>query len=124
MVAGVRIGGPGGAGTPRGLIPEATGPMPADMRRTLTELADLIERRADALADQAVQERQPWVRRLGPVPADQPNVSPGNSRSAPLPPTATGTTSPAATHSVRHQRARVSVSTTGERASLPAEPKR
>jgi hypothetical protein len=30
----------------------------------------------------------------------QPNVSPGNSRSAPLSPTATGTTSPAATHSV------------------------
>jgi hypothetical protein len=44
--------------------------MLADMRRTLTDLADLIERRADALADQAVQERQPWVRRLGPVPAD------------------------------------------------------
>jgi hypothetical protein len=53
-----------------GLIPQATGPMPADMRRTLTALADLIERRADALADQAVQERQPWVRQLGPVPAD------------------------------------------------------
>ncbi len=53
-----------------GLIPEATGAMPADMHRTLTELRDLIEQRATALASEALQEGQSWVRRLGPPPAD------------------------------------------------------
>ncbi|TWE13064.1 conjugative relaxase-like TrwC/TraI family protein [Rudaeicoccus suwonensis] len=53
-----------------GLIPEATGAMPADMHRTLTELQDLIEQRATALAGQAVQEGQAWVRRLGPPPTN------------------------------------------------------
>jgi hypothetical protein len=53
-----------------GLIPEARGTMPADMHSTLTELRELIEQRAAALASQAVQERQPWVRRLGPPPRD------------------------------------------------------
>jgi hypothetical protein len=41
-----------------GLVPEATGAMPADMHRTLTELQDLIERRAAVLAGQAVREGQ------------------------------------------------------------------
>jgi hypothetical protein len=53
-----------------GLIPEASGAMLADMQRTLTELRDLIEQRAAALAGQAIQEDRPWVRRLGPPPAD------------------------------------------------------
>ncbi len=53
-----------------GLIPEASGAMPADMHRTLTELRDLIEHRATALAGQAIQDGQPWVRRLGPPPTD------------------------------------------------------
>ena len=53
-----------------GLIPEATGEMPADMHRTLTELRNLIEQRAAVLAGQAVREGQSWVRRLGPPPAD------------------------------------------------------
>ncbi|MGH3157153.1 MAG: ATP-dependent DNA helicase, partial [Streptosporangiaceae bacterium] len=53
-----------------GLIPEASGAMPTDMRRTLTELRDLIEQRATALASQAIQDGQPWVRRLGPPPTD------------------------------------------------------
>jgi hypothetical protein len=44
--------------------------MPADMHRTLTELKTLIEQRATALANQAVQERRAWVRRLGLPPAD------------------------------------------------------
>jgi hypothetical protein len=44
--------------------------MPADMHRTLTELQHLIEQRATALASQAVQEGQAWVRRLGPPPTD------------------------------------------------------
>ena len=53
-----------------GLIPEATGAIPADMRRALTELRDLIEQHTTALASQAIQEGQPWVRRLGPPPTD------------------------------------------------------
>jgi hypothetical protein len=52
------------------LIPEASGAMPADMHRTLTELRDLIEQRATELAGQAVQGGQAWVRRLGPAPTD------------------------------------------------------
>jgi hypothetical protein len=53
-----------------GLIPEASGPMPADVRRALTDLRDLIEQRATALASQAIQENQPWAGRLGPPPTD------------------------------------------------------
>ncbi len=53
-----------------GLMPEASGAMPADMSRTLTELRDLIEQRATALTMQAIQAGQPWVRRLGPPPTD------------------------------------------------------
>ena len=53
-----------------GLIPEASGPMPTDMHRALTELQHLIEQRAAVLAGQAVRERQTWVRRFGPPPAD------------------------------------------------------
>lgn len=53
-----------------GLLPEATGPMPPDMAHTLTELADLIEQRACALAEQAIHGNQPWVRRLGLPPTD------------------------------------------------------
>ena len=53
-----------------GLIPEATGAMPADMHCTLTELQALIEQCATALASQAVQEGRPWVRRLGPPLTD------------------------------------------------------
>jgi conjugative relaxase-like TrwC/TraI family protein len=63
-----RAGGTRPRQSPRylaGLIPQATGPMPADMRRTLTELAKLIEQRADALTQQAIEGREPWVRRLG-----------------------------------------------------------
>ncbi len=53
-----------------GLLPEASGPMPTDMRRSLTELRDLIEQRATTLADQALAQQQPWARRLGPPPTD------------------------------------------------------
>ena len=53
-----------------GLIPRASGPMPADMCQALTELADLIEQRATALAQQAILDREPWVRRLGSPPDD------------------------------------------------------
>jgi hypothetical protein len=54
-----------------GLIPEASGAMPPNMRRALTELRDLIEQRAAFLARQAVQEGQPWMRRLGPLSTDR-----------------------------------------------------
>jgi conjugative relaxase-like TrwC/TraI family protein len=53
-----------------GLIPQATGPMPADMRRTLSELGDLIEQRADALTEHAIQQNRPWIASLGPTPSD------------------------------------------------------
>ncbi len=53
-----------------GLIPEATGPMPTDIHRTIAELQGMIEQRAAVLAGQAVREGQSWVRRLGPPPAD------------------------------------------------------
>ena len=42
----------------------------ADMRRTLSELGDLIEQRADALTEHAIQNNQPWVANLGPTPSD------------------------------------------------------
>jgi hypothetical protein len=60
-------------GRPRylaGLIPQALGPMPADTRRALTELTELIEQRTHALTKQAINERQPWVRSLGSQPSD------------------------------------------------------
>ncbi len=53
-----------------GLLPEATGAMPSDVHRTLTELRDLIDQRATALAEQAIGENRSWVRRLGPQPTD------------------------------------------------------
>lgn len=53
-----------------GLIPHARGPMPADMHHTLTELATLIEERADTLTQHAINEHEPWAESLGPPPAD------------------------------------------------------
>jgi hypothetical protein len=53
-----------------GRIAQATGPMPTDMRRTLSELGDLIEQRADALTEHAIQNNQPWIANLGPTPSD------------------------------------------------------
>ncbi|XPP27947.1 MAG: MobF family relaxase [Leucobacter sp.] len=53
-----------------GLIPEATGPMSADMRKALTERRDLIRNRADAILDQAIAEGQNWVLALGESPVD------------------------------------------------------
>jgi hypothetical protein len=40
------------------------------MRRTLSELGDLIEQRADTLTEHAIQNNQPWVASLGPTPSD------------------------------------------------------
>lgn len=66
------------AGTPRarpmprliaGLIPEATGPMTASMRRALHERRNLIEARADMVLQRAVEQGEPWTAGLGPVPS-------------------------------------------------------
>ena len=53
-----------------GLIPEAGGLMAAEMRQALDERADLIETRAEAVLDAAIQDHQPWVDALGPIPKD------------------------------------------------------
>ncbi|WP_300081988.1 MobF family relaxase [Propioniciclava sp.] len=53
-----------------GLVPEATGPMTPDMQQALTERRHLIETRAEAVLDAAVQTHEPWVTALGPIPAD------------------------------------------------------
>jgi len=57
--------------TPRlivGLIPEAIGPMSAEMRQALDERRDLIEARANAVLDEALFGGATWVRALGAVP--------------------------------------------------------
>lgn len=57
--------------TPRliaGLIPEATGTMPSEMRQALTERRDLIEARADALLNTALTEKHEWITNLGVQP--------------------------------------------------------
>ena len=68
---------PAGSGrtrkTPRliaGLIPEATGAMDDNMRQALNERRNLIEARADAVLDRALDEETPWTTELGPRPAE------------------------------------------------------
>lgn len=51
-----------------GLIPEAAGPMSTEMRKALTERRELIEHRANAVLDQAINERQEWALVLGEEP--------------------------------------------------------
>ncbi len=51
-----------------GLIPEARGPLPDDVAEALAVRAELIERRARAVATGALRSREPWTRRL-PRPA-------------------------------------------------------
>ena len=51
-----------------GFIPEATGSMPEDTTRALTELRSLIEQRAQALAEDALTEKPPWLKALDPQP--------------------------------------------------------
>ncbi|MDI6024065.1 MobF family relaxase [Leucobacter sp. UT-8R-CII-1-4] len=53
-----------------GLIPEAAGPMSAEMQKGLTERRELIQQRAEAVLDQAIAGRQDWVLALGDTPAD------------------------------------------------------
>ncbi|POH68141.1 conjugal transfer protein [Cryobacterium sp. TMN-39-2] len=57
--------------TPRlivGLIPEAIGPMVAEMRQALDERRDLIEARARSVLDDALLAGEVWTRDLGAVP--------------------------------------------------------
>ena len=51
-----------------GLIPEATGTVPSEMRQALTERRDLIGTRADALLDIALTEKHGWITKLGVQP--------------------------------------------------------
>ena len=44
--------------------------MDAEMRQALDERADLIETRADAVLDTAIEDNQPWSAALGPIPQD------------------------------------------------------
>ncbi|MFE5291413.1 MobF family relaxase [Isoptericola sp. NPDC056618] len=52
-----------------GLIPAASGPLPADVALALAERRDLIETRARTLAEAAARDRVSWVRRVGDRPA-------------------------------------------------------
>jgi conjugative relaxase-like TrwC/TraI family protein len=54
-----------------GLVPEAGGPMEADMRDALEERRNLIEQRARSIAEEAIRGKAPWTRALGPRPADR-----------------------------------------------------
>ncbi len=54
-----------------GLIPEATGPMPADVSQALGALRRAIIQRADALARTDVAAGAGWTRRLGPAPGPE-----------------------------------------------------
>jgi len=51
-----------------GLIPAAGGPMTPEMEKALSERRDLLESRALTLADQAVEAKARWLKRLGTPP--------------------------------------------------------
>ncbi|MFM9920892.1 MobF family relaxase [Lacisediminihabitans sp. H27-G8] len=53
-----------------GLIPEATGDMPAEMRTALKERKHLIEDRATTIAETATKTHEPWTRALGEPPTN------------------------------------------------------
>ncbi|PPG30793.1 hypothetical protein C5E10_11695 [Pseudoclavibacter sp. RFBG4] len=44
--------------------------MSAEMRKALAERRELIQKRAEAVFDQAIAERQEWVLALGDTPAE------------------------------------------------------
>lgn len=54
-----------------GLIPQATGPMSTEMRQALIERRELIEQRANATLDTAINENQPWTAHLGQPPTGE-----------------------------------------------------
>lgn len=53
-----------------GLIPEATGAMRGEMRQALTERQGLIESRASAIFDRALNDGRSWVAGVGAPPKD------------------------------------------------------
>ena len=53
-----------------GLIPRAAGVTDPDMARGLEERDEAMQRRARALAEQAIERNEIWVRRLGIAPTD------------------------------------------------------
>jgi hypothetical protein len=53
-----------------GLIPKVRGVSDPDMQRALAEREHAMEERALAIAEQAIEAGQPWVRRLGTQPSD------------------------------------------------------
>lgn len=70
-LAGTAPRGEGGArGLIAGLIPTASGAMTRDQALALTELEELIERRADALTAAAIECGEPWLRRCGRRPQE------------------------------------------------------
>jgi conjugative relaxase-like TrwC/TraI family protein len=57
--------------TPRlivGLIPEAIGPMAAEMRQALDERRDLIKSRSNSVLDEALRGGAKWAQALGAIP--------------------------------------------------------
>ncbi|WP_145000723.1 MobF family relaxase [Kocuria rhizophila] len=54
-----------------GLVPAASGPMADDMRQSLDERRDLIEKRADDVLDAALNEGAAWTKALGSPPRPQ-----------------------------------------------------
>ncbi len=54
-----------------GLIPHAAGQMSTEMRQALTERRELIEARADAVLDTAIDQGEPWTEALGEQPIDE-----------------------------------------------------
>ncbi|WP_291050502.1 MobF family relaxase [Herbiconiux sp.] len=54
-----------------GLVPAASGPMADDMRQALDERRDLIEQRADAVLDSALNDGATWTKALGSPPRPQ-----------------------------------------------------
>ncbi|MEI2811946.1 MAG: AAA family ATPase [Nocardioides sp.] len=53
-----------------GLVPVADGEMSPDMRESLVEHEEHMEKRATAVAETAVAEKAGWLRKLGPAPTD------------------------------------------------------
>lgn len=54
-----------------GLVPAASGPMADDMRQSVDERRDLIEKRADDVLDAALNEGAAWTKALGSPPRPQ-----------------------------------------------------
>jgi hypothetical protein len=53
-----------------GMVPRAVGILDKDLARAIAERENAMESRARSLADQAVQSKASWTRRLGRPPAD------------------------------------------------------